>query len=91
MQFRASFSGAVSRLGNVEWCRKANKREVIASIRVSKFDGDASRVRRMSFAEKRVKTSSVDSGSCQNYKAINAMLTIVEAIIRQSSMDHLLG
>lgn len=34
---------------------------------VCRLSMEASLVRRMSVAEKRVKTSSVDSGSCQNY------------------------
>ena len=67
IQFRASFSGAVSGFGNDGCCRSAKRREVIASIKVSRFGKDVSRVRRMSFAEKSVKTSSVDSGSSQNY------------------------
>lgn len=69
-QFKASFSGAVSGLGNEECCLKANRRDVTASIKVSRFASDASRVRRISLVEKRVKTSSVDSGSSQNYVGV---------------------
>jgi hypothetical protein len=43
-----------------------NSRLVTASIRVSRFSSDVSRVRRISAGEKRLKMSSVDSGSSQN-------------------------
>jgi len=66
MQFNASLSGANSVSGNEGWCRSIKSRLVIASISVSRFSRAVSRVRRMSDAEKRVKTSSVDSGSSQN-------------------------
>ena len=39
-----------------------------ASISVSRFSKAVSRVRRMSAGEKRLKTSSVDSGSSQNWR-----------------------
>jgi hypothetical protein len=38
----------------------------MARISVSRFSGDLSLVRRISTAEKRLNTSSVDSGSSQN-------------------------
>jgi hypothetical protein len=41
--------------------------DVTASMSVSKFPRLLSLVRRMSVGEKRVKTSSADSGSSQNY------------------------
>jgi hypothetical protein len=44
-----------------------NSRDVTAKIRVSRFSKALSRVRRMSAEEKRLKTSSEDSGSSQNY------------------------
>jgi hypothetical protein len=43
-----------------------NSRLVAASISVSRFSSAVSRVRRMSAGEKRLNTSSVDSGSSQN-------------------------
>jgi hypothetical protein len=67
MQFNASFSGANSGSGNEGWCRKMNRRLVIASISVSRFSNAVSRVRRISAGENRLKISSVDSGSSQNY------------------------
>jgi hypothetical protein len=42
-------------------------RLVIASMRVSRFSRAVSRVRRISAGEKRLKISSVDSGSSQNW------------------------
>lgn len=42
------------------------RREVIASMRVSRFSRALSRVRRMSAGAKRLKTSSEDSGNSQN-------------------------
>lgn len=45
---------------------RACNREVTARSRVSRFEMEASRVRRMSAPEKRLKTSSADSGSSQN-------------------------
>ena len=67
MQFNASLSGANSGSGNEGWCRNMNSRLVIASMRVSRFSSAVSRVRRMSAGEKRLKISSVDSGSSQNW------------------------
>jgi hypothetical protein len=66
MQFSASRSGANSWSGKEGWCRRMNSRLVTASIRVSRFSSDVSRVRRISAGEKRLKMSSVDSGSSQN-------------------------
>lgn len=43
-----------------------NRRLVTASMRVSRFSSAVSRVLRMSDGEKRLKMSSVDSGSSQN-------------------------
>lgn len=43
-----------------------NSRLVTASIKVSRFSSEVSRVLRMSAGEKRPKISSVDSGSSQN-------------------------
>ena len=67
-QFNASFSGADSRFGKAGLCLSANRREVRTRMSVSRFWRDASRVLRMSFGEKRENTSSVDSGSCQNWE-----------------------
>lgn len=66
MQLRACFSGAASVSGNERWCRSAKRREVRARMRVSMFGRELSRARRTSIGEKRLKTSSVDSGSSQN-------------------------
>lgn len=44
-----------------------SKREVTAKMSVSRFSMALSRVRRISAGEKRLKTSSEDSGSSQNY------------------------
>ena len=66
MQLRASLSGAISESGNEGWLRRTNNREVRASIKVSRFGSEVSRVRRISTGEKRLNTSSVDSGSSQN-------------------------
>lgn len=43
----------------------------MASMSVSRFVKDSSRMRRMSAGEKREKTSSADSGSSQNYNHDN--------------------
>jgi hypothetical protein len=66
MQLRASRSGANSGSGKEGWWRRMKRREVMARMRVSRFSRALSRVRRMSEAEKRLKTSSEDSGSSQN-------------------------
>lgn len=66
MQFRASRSGANSRSGKEGWCRSVKRRLVTANMRVSRFSSAVSRVRRISAGEKRLKMSSVDSGSSQN-------------------------
>jgi hypothetical protein len=66
MQFNASLSGANSGSGNEGWFRNMKSRLVIASMRVSRFSRAVSRVRRISEGEKRLKISSVDSGSSQN-------------------------
>jgi hypothetical protein len=66
IQFNASLSGAKSGSGKLGWCRKIKSRLVMASIKVSRFSNAVSRVLRISFGEKRLKTSSVDSGSSQN-------------------------
>ena len=68
MQFKASLSGASSGSGNDGWCRKVNSRLVIASTRVSRFSKAVSLVLRISFAEKRLKMSSEDSGSSHHYE-----------------------
>lgn len=68
IQFSASLSGASSGSGKDGWFRRMTSREVIASISVSKFSIEESRVRRISAGENKLKTSSVDSGSSQNYK-----------------------
>ena len=67
MQLRASRSGASSGSGNEGWFLRTFSRDVTAKRRVSRFCIDASLVRRMSAPENRLKTSSTDSGSCQNY------------------------
>lgn len=66
MQLRASRSGASSGSGNDGWLRRMKSRDVTASMSVSRFSSALSRVRRTSAAEKRLKTSSGDSGSSQN-------------------------
>jgi hypothetical protein len=66
MQFSASLSGAKSGSGNDGWCLKMKSRLVMASIKVSRFSSAVSRVLRISMGEKRLKTSSADSGSSQN-------------------------
>ena len=66
MQLRAYFSGAASGSGNDRWCRSVKRRDVRARMRVSMFSRELSRARRTSTGEKRLKTSSVDSGSSQN-------------------------
>ena len=66
MQLRACFSGAASVSGNDRWCRSKERRDVRARMRVSMFGRELSRARRTSTGEKRLKTSSVDSGSSQN-------------------------
>lgn len=48
------------------------RREVTASINVSRFENAVSRVRRMSAGVNRLKTSSVDSGSSQNFEGQSA-------------------
>jgi hypothetical protein len=93
IQFRASRSGAISMSGKEGWCRKTHRRDVIARISVSRFSGALSRVRRISAGEKRLNTSSVDSGSSQNYK--RQFMTITSnnkpgALLR-SSKDHQQG
>ena len=67
MQLRASRSGASSGSGKEGWFLRMFKRDVIARTSVSRFSIEASRVRLMSAGEKRLKTSSTDSGSSQNY------------------------
>jgi hypothetical protein len=67
IQFNASLSGAISGCGNEGWCRRMNKRLVTANIKVSRFSKAVSRVRRISAGENKLNTSSVDSGSSQNY------------------------
>lgn len=49
-----------------------NSRLVIASTSVSRFSRAVSRVRRISFVEKRLKMSSVDSGSSQNWRGVDS-------------------
>ena len=66
MQFSASRSGANSGSGKEGWCRNMNSRLVAANMRVSRFSRAASRVLRISAGEKRLKISSLDSGSSQN-------------------------
>ena len=70
MQFRASLSGANSTSGKEGWCRRMKRRLVIASMRVSRFSRAVSRVLLISAGEKRLKISSVDSGSSQNYRSV---------------------
>lgn len=67
MQLSACFSGATSGLGKERCCLKVKRRAVRARIRVSMLGSDLSRARRTSTGEKRLNTSSVDSGSSQNY------------------------
>jgi ribosomal protein L33 len=77
MQFKASLSGASSGSGNEGWCRRINRRLVTARMRVSRFCKAMSRVLLMSAGENKLKISSVDSGSSQNYvvyRSANRML-----------------
>lgn len=67
MQFRASLSGASSGSGKEGWFLRTKRREHTASKRVSRFVNAVSRVRRMSAGVNILKTSSVDSGSSQNF------------------------
>ena len=71
MQLSASLSGASSGSGNEGWFLRTIRREVIESSSVSKFDGAWSRVRRMSAGVNKLNTSSVDSGSSQNYAPVS--------------------
>lgn len=71
MQFKACFSGASVGSGNDGWWRRMNRRDVNASTRVSMFSNAWSRVRRMSAGEKRLNTSSEDSGSSQNWSRVS--------------------
>ena len=68
MQLRACFSGAVSVCGKARCCRSMNNRVVRARRRLSMLAREASRARRTSTGENRLKTSSPDSGSSQNCK-----------------------
>lgn len=68
MQLRASRSGASSGSGKEGWLRRTMRREVTARMSVSRLARLLSRVRRMSAGEKSEKTSSVDSGSSQNWE-----------------------
>jgi hypothetical protein len=89
MQFKASRSGASSGSGKDGWLRRTHSREVTARISVSRLARLLSRVRRMSAGEKSEKTSSVDSGSSQNYeKALLAENSGAdgEAVLHRSSM-----
>jgi hypothetical protein len=70
MQLSACFSGATWALGNDRCCRSVKSRVVRARIRVSILERELSRARRTSVGEKRLKTSSVDSGSSQNFCAL---------------------
>lgn len=67
MQFKACVSGESSGSGNEGWFLRTIKREQIASRSVSRLGKDESRTRRMSAGVNRLKTSSVDSGSSQNW------------------------
>ena len=67
IQLSASRSGASSGSGNEGWFLRATRREITARINVSTFASSWSRARRMSAGVNRLKTSSVDSGSSQNY------------------------
>lgn len=67
MQLSASRSGARSGSGKEGWFFRTIRREVTDNSSVSKFDKARSRVRRMSAGVNRLKTSSVDSGSSQNF------------------------
>ena len=70
MQFNASRAGAISESGNEGWFRRTTSLDVMASINVSRFANEVSRVRRISAEENKEKTSSADSGSSQNYSII---------------------
>jgi hypothetical protein len=69
IQFRTCRSGATSGSGKEGWFLRLCNLEVTACSSVSRLDLEASRVRRMSAPEKRLKTSSADSGNSQNYSA----------------------
>lgn len=78
MQLRASRSGARSGSGNEGWLRRTMRREVTARMSVSRLARLMSRVRRMSAGEKSEKTSSVDSGSSQNWRHSQQQHSIVQ-------------
>ena len=79
MQLSASDAGASSASGNDGWLRSTSNLDVTAEINVSRLFSDLSRARRTSAEENREKTSSTDSGSCQNYKIVLASLPIIES------------
>lgn len=71
MQFKASLEGANSGSGKEGWCRRLNRRDVAASMSVSRFSKALSRVRRMSAGAKRPNMSPDDSGSSQNWYRVS--------------------
>ncbi|KAH8640796.1 hypothetical protein IG631_03737 [Alternaria alternata] len=93
MQLRASRSGASSGSGKEGWLRRTMRREVTARMSVSRLARLLSRVRRMSAGEKSEKTSSVDSGSSQNWRHSQHSNSIEsnEQSIRQSNKRHRQG
>jgi hypothetical protein len=93
MQLRASRSGASSGSGKEGWLRRTMRREVTARMSVSRLARLLSRVRRMSAGEKSEKTSSVDSGSSQNWRHGQHSNSIEsnEQSIRQSNKRHRRG
>jgi len=67
-------------------------RLVIAKIRVSRFSKDVSRVLRISAGEKRLKMSSVDSGSSQNYEyRLIQWLNMLSMNLQMPNRDRPLG
>jgi hypothetical protein len=73
MQLSACFSGAVSGFGKERCCLNVRRRVVRARMRVSTLARELSLARRTSRREKRLKTSSVDSGSSQNYNGLTQL------------------
>lgn len=61
-------------------------RDVIARISVSRFSRDVSRVRRISAGENRLKTSSVVSGSSQNY--VRQLLGMCECAMTLTEVQY---
>src|SRR5437016_715624 len=89
IQLSASRPGASSASGKEGWFLRTFRREVIARMSVSRFSMEASRVRLISAGEKRLKTSSTDSGSSQNCNACQYLIDPREMFPRRNGAIHL--